>query len=175
MPEFIPSTTAPANGVRFFNWPGAGEEISETLGFTHACIIPPGATIIHVGGQAGITPEGTVPSDLEEEIHAAFSHIELSLRAAGLTGTRQEVWACVYKVTGASSKVFFSLLTTSPLQQVNTYHANTDDKFGLTLHRILMEYVGANRPLFTGVDVYKLLRPDLHLEIEVEAFLPKVE
>ncbi|KAL2675740.1 hypothetical protein Neosp_011931 [[Neocosmospora] mangrovei] len=155
MPEFIPSTTAPANGVRFFNWPGAGEEISETLGFTHACIIPPGATIIHVGGQAGITPEGTVPSDLEEEIHEAFSHIELSLRAAGLTGTRQEVWACVYKV--------------------NTYHANTDDKFGLTLHRILMEYVGANRPLFTGVDVNKLLRPDLHLEIEVEAFLPKVE
>ncbi|KAI8719892.1 hypothetical protein NCS52_00771500 [Fusarium sp. LHS14.1] len=168
MPEFIPSTTAPANGVRFFNWPGAGEEISEALGFTHACIIPPGATIIHVGGQAGITPEGTVPSDVEEEIHEAFSHIELSLRAAGLAGTRQEVWACAYKVNTYVKDI-------SRLGLIITYHANTDNKFGLTLHRILMEYLGANRPLFTGVDVYKLLRPDLHLEIEAEAFLPKVE
>lgn len=59
------------------------------------------------------------------------------------------------------------------LAQVRTFHANTDASFGLTLHRILTEHFGKNRPLFTGVDVFKLLRPELHLEIEVEAFLPK--
>lgn len=99
MPEFIPRTPAPANNVRFFNWPGAGEQISETLEMTHAAVIPPGVSTIHVGGQVGLTPQGTVPADLEEEIKEAFEHIELSLRAAGLTGTKQEVWAYVYKVS----------------------------------------------------------------------------
>ncbi|KIL88351.1 endoribonuclease l-psp [Fusarium avenaceum] len=146
MLEFIPPTQAPANGIRFFNWPGSGEQISDSLKFTHACVIPPNASIIHVGGQAGITDEGTVPTDLGDEIREAFSHIELSLRSAGLTGTSAEV---------------------------TTYHANTDESFGMILHQILIEHVGENRPLFTGVDVFKLLRPDLHLEIEVEAFLPK--
>lgn len=98
MPEFIPPTPASSNDVRFFNWPGAGEEISEALKMTHACVIPPGASVIHVGGQAGIKSDGTVPTDLTEEIREAFSHIELSLREAGLTGTSEEVWACVYKV-----------------------------------------------------------------------------
>lgn len=98
MPEFIPPTPASSNEVRFFNWPGAGEEISEALKMTHACVIPPGASVIHVGGQAGIKSDGTVPTDLTEEIREAFSHIELSLREAGLTGTSEEVWGCVFKV-----------------------------------------------------------------------------
>lgn len=98
MPEFIPQTPAPANGVRFFNWPDAGEEISESLKMTHACVIPPGASIIHVSGQAGIRSDNTVPVDLTEKIREAFSHIELSLREAGLTGSSEDVWACVYKV-----------------------------------------------------------------------------
>lgn len=99
MPEFIPQTPAPANNVRFFNWPGAGEDISETLKMTHAAVIPPGVSTIHVGGQVGLTAQGTVPAELAEEITEAFAHIELSLRAAGLTGTKQEVWAHVYKVS----------------------------------------------------------------------------
>ncbi|KAG6355010.1 hypothetical protein INS49_004091 [Diaporthe citri] len=94
MPEFIPKTPAPANNIRFFNWPGAGEEISEILKVTHAAVIPPGVSTIHVGGQVGLT----VPAELEEEVKEAFEHIELSLRAAGLPGTKQEVWAYVYKV-----------------------------------------------------------------------------
>lgn len=102
MPEFIPPTRASSNGVRFFNWPGAGEEISESLSMTHASVIPPGASIIHVGGQVGIKSDGTVPTDLAEEIREAFSHIELSLREAGLTGSSEEVWACVYIVRGSA-------------------------------------------------------------------------
>lgn len=98
MPEFVPNTSAPANGVRYFNWPGAGVEISESLGMTHAVVIPPGVSIIHVGGQAGITAEGTVPVDLGEEITEAFEHIELSLREAGLTGSRHDVWGHVFRV-----------------------------------------------------------------------------
>lgn len=66
---------------------------------THAAVIPPGVSTIHVGGQVGLTAQGTVPADLEEEIKEAFEHIELSLRAAGLSGTKQEVWAHVYKVS----------------------------------------------------------------------------
>lgn len=98
MPQFIPKTLASASGVKFFNWPGAGVTISETLGMTHAAVIPPGASIIHVGGQAGITAEGTVSSNLEDEITEAFQHIELSLREAGLTGSRYDVWGCVFRV-----------------------------------------------------------------------------
>lgn len=43
----------------------------------------------------------------------------------------------------------------------------------MTLQGILIEHVEESRHLFTGVDVFKLLRPDLHLEMGVEAFLPK--
>ncbi|KAH7136945.1 hypothetical protein B0J13DRAFT_625558 [Dactylonectria estremocensis] len=153
MPEFIPKTLAALANVRFFNWPGAGVTISETLGMTHAAVTPPGASIIHVGGQAGITAEGTVPSNLEDEITEAFSHIELSLREAGLTGSRHDVWGCVFRI--------------------NSYHANTDETFAPTFLRVFKAHVGQSRPIFTGVDVAKLLRPDVHFEMEVQAVLPK--
>lgn len=103
MPEFIPKTPAPANNIRFFNWPGPGEAVSEDLGFTHACTIPADAVIIHVGGQGGIAADGTIPKDSEEEIILAFEHIELCLREAGLTGSKHDVWGCVYKVSVPSS------------------------------------------------------------------------
>lgn len=104
MTEFVPSTLAPASSIRFFNWLGAGVEISEQLGMTHAVTIPPGTSIIHVGGQAGITAEGTVPSDLEDEITEAFAHIELSLREAGLSGLRHDVWGCIFRIWLSSLK-----------------------------------------------------------------------
>ncbi|KPM35790.1 hypothetical protein AK830_g10781 [Neonectria ditissima] len=135
MPEFIPKTLAVLANVKFFNWPGAGVTIFETLGMTHTAVIPPDVSIIHVGGQTGITAEGTVSDNLEDEITEAFAHIELSLREAGLKGSRHDVWGCVFRVFKA--------------------------------------HVGQSRPIVTGVDVAKLLRPDLHFEMEVRAFLHK--
>ncbi|KAH8589867.1 hypothetical protein B0O99DRAFT_636015 [Bisporella sp. PMI_857] len=152
MPAYIPDTKAAENGVEFFNWPGPGEAISETLNVTHAVVIPPGASIIQIGAQVGNTDSGAVPEDIEDEITEAFRHIELSLRESGLTGSITDVWGCVYRI--------------------DIFSANTDEAYAPALIRVLKRHFGTNRPILKGIEVKKLFRPDLHVEIEVEAFRP---
>lgn len=64
------------------------------------------------------------------------------------------------------------MVDTNATIQINSYHANTDETFAPTFLKVFRAYVGENRPIFTGVDVAKLLRPELHFEVEVQAFLP---
>lgn len=52
--------------------------------FSHAAVIPPGATTIHVGGQNGVDESGTVVGDdAAAQAVRAVDNVETALRAAG--------------------------------------------------------------------------------------------
>ena len=55
--------------------------------------------------------------------------------------------------------------------QINSFQIPTP---GLeeVLIPIARRYLKGTRPAWTGVTVHSLLRPDLHIEIEVEAYIP---
>lgn len=90
-----PESKLSSYGFQFRNWPGAGEESAASFGLSHAVIVPPNARTVIVGGQLGIKDDGTVPTDLAEEVTIAFDHVEKSLKAAGLG---DDAWEHVYSV-----------------------------------------------------------------------------
>lgn len=94
MPPYTKSILNGA-GFEFHNWPGGGEEAAEFFGLSHAVIIPSNSRRVIIGGQVGIKDDGTVPSDIFEEVDVAFEHIERALKAAGLP---DNAWEFVYRV-----------------------------------------------------------------------------
>ena len=90
-----PESKLVSHGFQFRNWPGAGEEAAAHFGLSHAVIVPANARTIIVGGQIGIRDDGTIPTDLAEEVAEAFDHVERALRAAGLG---EDAWEHVYSV-----------------------------------------------------------------------------
>lgn len=89
------SSKLTSHGLRFYNWPGAGEQAAEHFGLSHAVIIPANARRVLIGGQLGIRDNGSIPTDPEEEADIAFEHVERALKAAGLG---DDAWEYVYKV-----------------------------------------------------------------------------
>ncbi|KAJ5661148.1 YjgF/Yer057p/UK114 family [Penicillium longicatenatum] len=132
----------------FHNWPGPGEEAADLFSLSHAVIVPANSRRVIIGGQVGIQDNGSVPSSITEEIDTAFNHVERALRAAGLG---DDAWEYVYKI--------------------NTFEIPAQG-----LHEAISlavgKYLKSNRPAWTGVQVAGLIMIQLHLEIEVEAFLP---
>lgn len=54
--------------------------------FSHVAVIPPGSTMIHVGGQNGVDETGAVVSaDAAAQAVRAIDNAETALRAAGAT------------------------------------------------------------------------------------------
>lgn len=91
-----PASKLLSYGFQFRNWPGPGEKAAAQFGLSHAVIVPPKARTIIIGGQIGIKDDGTVPTDLAEEIAEAFNNVERSLKAAGLG---DDAWEHVYSVS----------------------------------------------------------------------------
>lgn len=85
-----------SHGFRFCNWAGPGEEAATKFGISHAVVVPPNVRTVIVGGQIGVKDDGTVSTDLAEEITEAFDHVERSLKAAGLG---DDAWEHVYSVS----------------------------------------------------------------------------
>jgi enamine deaminase RidA (YjgF/YER057c/UK114 family) len=55
-------------------------------GFSHVAVIPPGSTMIHVGGQNGVDETGAVVSDdVAVQSARALQNAEAALAAAGAT------------------------------------------------------------------------------------------
>ncbi|MGN8027815.1 RidA family protein [Microbacterium sp. 22242] len=55
-------------------------------GFSHVAVIPPGSTMIHVGGQNGVDETGAVVSDdVAVQSARALDNAEAALAAAGAT------------------------------------------------------------------------------------------
>jgi enamine deaminase RidA (YjgF/YER057c/UK114 family) len=53
--------------------------------FSHAAVVPAGATTVYVGGQNGVDAQGQVvaPSDVAAQAIRAVDNVEVALRAAG--------------------------------------------------------------------------------------------
>ncbi|KAF1843686.1 YjgF-like protein [Cucurbitaria berberidis CBS 394.84] len=151
MPPSTSTSKLGAHGFSFWNWPGAGEAAAEQMGLSHAVVIPANARTIVVGGQVGIRDDGKVPSSIEEEVLEAFDHVERALKAAGL---KEDAWEFVYKV--------------------NVVFADSENhpELGPSLGKAMQKYCKGTRPAVTGYTVQSLFMPSLHIEVEVQAFLP---
>ncbi|KAJ5109287.1 YjgF/Yer057p/UK114 family [Penicillium angulare] len=140
-----------SHGIRFCNHAGeAGQGVADLFGLSNAVIVPSSSDRVIVGGNIGLRSDGTVPSTLEEECDQAFKNIEASLQAAGLSNDALQM---VYKVT--------------------SYQYQDAPEIFDTLNTVARRYFGATKPGWTAVVVKKLLHPDAHVEVEVEAFIPK--
>jgi enamine deaminase RidA (YjgF/YER057c/UK114 family) len=54
--------------------------------FNHVAVIPPDATLIHVGGQNGVDAEGRlVGNDVVAQVERTMSNVRTALEAAGAT------------------------------------------------------------------------------------------
>ncbi|KAK4939249.1 hypothetical protein LTR10_020446 [Elasticomyces elasticus] len=132
------------HGFKFVNYPD-GEEFADKFHFSHAVIVPPNVRTIVVSGQVGIRADGTVPSDISQEASFALDKVAKALRAAGLG---EDALEYVFDVTF----YFAGGMETTPFVEV------VKKRFKNT------------RPATVGLEVAKLLHPDLHLEIKAVAF-----
>lgn len=57
-----------------------------TPAFSHAAVVPPGATTIYIGGQNGVDTTGAVVSaDIAEQARRTIDNVSIALEAAGAT------------------------------------------------------------------------------------------
>lgn len=52
-------------------------------GYTHAIVVPPGATMIYIAGQGGEDENGNLVDDFAEQLKQAFANLRVALSAAG--------------------------------------------------------------------------------------------
>jgi 2-iminobutanoate/2-iminopropanoate deaminase len=53
--------------------------------YSHALVVPPGATMLYASGQLGVAPDDSVPSDVEAQCVLCFENIKAILADAGMT------------------------------------------------------------------------------------------
>jgi len=70
------------------------ESLVRSPAFSHAAVIPPGATTIYVGGQNGVDETGKVlaPDDPAAQAMRAVDNVEIALGAAGATLADVVAW-----------------------------------------------------------------------------------
>ena len=103
--------------------------------------VPSGARTIYVAGQVGVTPDGSVPEDMEEQTFQAFLNIQSVLREKGM-----------------------DLID---LVETRTYMISKDDLPGYRAGRIRVFGTGdeAPKPAAALVYVAGLAQPDWKIEI----------
>jgi 2-iminobutanoate/2-iminopropanoate deaminase len=52
--------------------------------YSHGVVIPPGARVLHMAGQVGIAPDGSVPDDPAKQSDLAFSNVLAIMAAEGM-------------------------------------------------------------------------------------------
>ena len=116
--------------------------ISAPLGaYTHAIEIPPGARVIHISGQVGVRPDGSVAEGIEAQLACAWQNILAILADAGM---------------GPGDIV-----------KVTTYLTRAED---FKVHpRIRAQFLGEARPTATAACVSALAAPEFLCEIEAIA------
>jgi enamine deaminase RidA (YjgF/YER057c/UK114 family) len=70
------------------------EGLVRSPAFSHAAVVPPGATTIYVGGQNGVDETGKIlaPDDVAVQAVRAVDNVETALRAAGATLADVVAW-----------------------------------------------------------------------------------
>src|SRR3989442_10068143 len=109
--------------------------------YSHGIEVPPGARWLHVAGQIGVRPDGSVPSTIEEQTEVVWQNILAVLSDAGM-GIGD-----VVKIT--------SFLTR---------HENFP-----SFAQVRAKFLGCHRPASTLLVISSLAKPELLVEDEAVA------
>src|SRR5882757_631561 len=109
--------------------------------YSHGIEVPPGTRWLHVAGQIGVRPDGSVPATVEEQTEVVWQNILAVLADAGM-GIGD-----VVKITS-----FLTRFENFP-------------KFA----QVRAKYLGSHRPASTLLVISSLARPELLIEVEAIA------
>lgn len=109
--------------------------------YSHGIEIPAGARLLHVAGQVGIKPDGSVPKSCAEQCEVIWANLTAILKSAGMGP--------------------------GDITKMNTYLINAAD-FAV-VGPIRAKHLKDHKPASTGVGVTALARPEFLIEIEVYA------
>lgn len=134
-----------ATTPEFFATPGYGDTQLANMHYSQAVRI---GDHVEISGQGGWDDHFNFPTDLTDEIVAAFDNVERTLATAGAT------WRDVVSV--------------------NSYHvAETDVSIGDEHNRVMVEQfrkrMGERAPIWTQIGVATLGAPKMRVEIRVTA------
>ncbi len=120
-------------------------DITAPLGhYTHGILVPGNHAWLHVAGQVGVAPDGTVPASIEEQARLCWDNLTAVLRAAGM-GVEHLVKTTVLLVDSADLPAFAAVRSA---------------------------VLGDHRPASTVFIVAGLARPEWRVEIEAVAARP---
>jgi enamine deaminase RidA (YjgF/YER057c/UK114 family) len=135
------------SNLKYFNDEGPGQTHSDLFHFSQAVIV--GDTgIVKCSGQGGWDSTGKLDiNDMKGQVELAFQNVDTVLQTAGLRG-----WEDVYLF--------------------RTYATN----MGPAMEHIVAKLktrLPNHRPCWTALSVPSLALPEMLIEIEVEAYIPK--
>lgn len=139
--------------LQYFDYPGFGAHVRSAIHYSQAVRLPDNT--VHISGQGGwdagdSSASPPIPTDVNEEMEAAFRNVQLTLEKAGSKG-----WEQVYKVTawivGLGGKDSGELQT--------------------ALTAGLKKWCPNHQPLLTVPGADSLALPAMRVEIEVAAHL----
>jgi enamine deaminase RidA (YjgF/YER057c/UK114 family) len=135
---------APSDTPRFVNPP----TLSAPRGYSHVAEVPPGSRLLYLAGQVALDSTGKIvgPGDFRAQAGQVFENLRRALAAGGAT-FRDVVKLNYYVVDAAQVPV---------LREVRDRYVNT-----------------AAPPASTLVEVRRLFRDDLLLEVEAVAVVPR--
>ena len=122
------------------------DDLPTPAGYSHAVITDPGARLVLTSGQIGLTADGTVAEGWEAQTRQTFVNLGIALAAAGAS------WANVVKLT-------YFVVSTTELPLIRSVR---DEFVDLT-----------HPPASSLVQVAGLFRPDVLIEIEATAAIPR--
>jgi 2-iminobutanoate/2-iminopropanoate deaminase len=109
--------------------------------YSHAVEIPASARVLHLAGQVGVAPDGTVPADFEGQAAQCWKNIKAILAAAGM-GV-EDLVKCTHFITNADNVAAYG--------------------------RVRSRELGEARPASTLLVISALARPNLLVEVEAIA------
>lgn len=109
--------------------------------YHHVVEIPPGARVVHVAGQVGLRPDGSLPDTLEAQADQAWANLMACLAGAGM---------------GAENVV-----------KINAYLIDAEEYPAFAAARA--KHLGDARPASTAVLVRQLIKPEWRFEIDAVA------
>lgn len=109
--------------------------------YSHAVEIPPGARTLHISGQIGVEPDGSVASGAEAQADRAWRNIVAILEAAGMG--------------------------VEDLVRTNTFVTRPEDV--PVTRTVRSKYLGDYKPASTLLVVAALARPEYVFELEAVA------
>ncbi len=109
--------------------------------YDHAVEIPAGARTLHISGQIGVQPDGTIPDDIETQADQAWKNVLAILADAGMG--------------------------VEDLVRTTAYLTNIDDAPAVRTAR--GKYLGDHKPASTLLVVAALARPEFLFELEAVA------